>query len=113
MDDIEQQCEDAVFILCDARERYPLRCADEFQKSIKLKNEINMLKIFQKSTVMNELPILEQTERLNLEFNENEMCFDRLDSKLQNIINKLDNLKAVVEQIEREKTCWINKLLES
>lgn len=72
-----------------------------------------MLKIFQRSTVMNELPILEQTERLNLEFNENEMCFDHLDSKLQNITNKLDNLKAVVEQIEREKTCWINKLLES
>ncbi|XP_071868529.1 uncharacterized protein [Bombus fervidus] len=112
MDDVEQQCEDALFELCDARERYPSRCADELQKSIKLKNEINMLKVF-KRTATNEPFILSQNKYLNLDFNKNEMCFDHLDFKLQDVANKLNNLKAVMDQIEREKTCWVNKLLES
>lgn len=43
LDNIEQQCEDAVFEVCDARERYPSRCADELQKSIKLKNNMNVM----------------------------------------------------------------------
>ncbi|XP_050590352.1 uncharacterized protein LOC126922120 [Bombus affinis] len=111
MNNIEEQCEDALFELCDARERYPSRCADELQKSIKLKNEINMLKVFKKSTTTNEPFILSQN--LNLDFNKNEMCFDHLDFNLQDVVNKLNNLKAVMDQIEREKTCWVNKLLES
>ncbi|XP_060825924.1 uncharacterized protein LOC132912490 [Bombus pascuorum] len=113
MDDVEQQCEDALFELCDARERYPSRCADELQKSIKLKNEINMLKVFKRSTATNEPFILSQNKYLNLDFNKNEMCLDHLDFKLQDVVNKLNNLKAVMDQIEREKTCWVNKLLES
>lgn len=40
--DLEQQCENAVFEICDARERYPLLCANEFGKTIKLINEINV-----------------------------------------------------------------------
>lgn len=39
-DDLEQQCEDAVFNVCDARERYPLQCTKELEKCIKLTNEI-------------------------------------------------------------------------
>lgn len=39
-DDLEQQCEDAVFELCDARERFPLQCAKELEASIRLANEI-------------------------------------------------------------------------
>lgn len=39
-DDLEQQCEDAVFEVCDARERYPLQCAKELERCIKLTNEI-------------------------------------------------------------------------
>ncbi|XP_017767660.1 PREDICTED: uncharacterized protein LOC108556187 [Eufriesea mexicana] len=112
MDDYEQQCEDALFELCDTRERYPSRCTNELKKSIKLKNDINMLKVFQKWTGIDELPFLEQNEYLNLNFNKSEMCFDHLDFKLQYIMNKLNNLKAIMDQIEREKTCWVNKLLE-
>lgn len=40
LDDLEQQCEDAVFEVCDARERYPLQCAKELEKCIELTNEI-------------------------------------------------------------------------
>lgn len=54
----------------------------------------------------------DQYMRGNLNFNKNKICFDYLDSKLQNTINKLNNLKAIMDQIEREKTCYINKLLE-
>ncbi|XP_011689573.1 PREDICTED: uncharacterized protein LOC105451066 [Wasmannia auropunctata] len=41
-DELEQQCEDAVFELCDARERYPLQCARELERCIKLTNEIHV-----------------------------------------------------------------------
>jgi len=40
LDDLEQQCEDAVFELSDVRERYPLQCASELESCIKLTNEI-------------------------------------------------------------------------
>ncbi|CAK9814084.1 hypothetical protein ANTQUA_LOCUS7931 [Anthophora quadrimaculata] len=112
MDDIEQQCEDAVFELCDARERYPLRCADELKKSIKLKSDINMLKVCQKSSLIDEQFSLELNKNLYINLDENKICFDQLGYRLQNVISKLDNLKAVMDQIDREKTCLINKLLE-
>ncbi|XP_031833649.1 uncharacterized protein LOC116427443 [Nomia melanderi] len=111
MDDLEQQCEDALFELCDARERYPLKCAKEFRKCIQLKNEIQMTSVIQKSNVIDDT--LEQSVHVNGNFNKKEVCFEYFDYKLQNIINKLDNLKAVKEQINREKTCEINKLLKN
>ena len=42
LDDLEQQCEDVLFDLCDTRERYPLLCAKELEKFIKLTNEIHV-----------------------------------------------------------------------
>lgn len=39
-DDLEQQCEEALFEVCDARERYPLQCAKELENCIQLTNEI-------------------------------------------------------------------------
>lgn len=42
LDDLEQQCEDALFEVCDARERYPLQCAKELENCIKLTNEISV-----------------------------------------------------------------------
>lgn len=39
-DDLEQECEEAVFEVCDARERYPIQCAKELENCIKLTNEI-------------------------------------------------------------------------
>lgn len=72
-----------------------------------------MLKKFQKS-IINDVPDLQQNKYMkgNLNFNKNKICFNYLDSKLQNSINKLNNLKAIMDQIEREKICCINKLLE-
>lgn len=72
-----------------------------------------MLKKFQKS-IINDVPDLQQDKYMkgNLNFNKNKICFNYLDSKLQNSINKLNNLKAIMDQIEREKTYCINKLLE-
>lgn len=40
VDDLEQECEDAVFEVCDARERFPIRCINELTDCIKLENEI-------------------------------------------------------------------------
>ena len=44
--DLEEQCEDVVFELCDARERYPLLCVKELQKFIKLTNEIHVSALY-------------------------------------------------------------------
>lgn len=41
-DDLEQQCEDSLFEVCDSRERYPQQCATELEKCIKLANEIHV-----------------------------------------------------------------------
>lgn len=72
-----------------------------------------MLDVFKKSTVIDKSVICEKNEKFNIIFNQDKVCFDHLDHKLQNIINKLDNLKAVMDQIGREKTCLTNKLLNA
>ncbi|XP_076667170.1 uncharacterized protein LOC143368382 [Andrena cerasifolii] len=108
MDDLEEQCQEALFEVCDARERYPRQCADVLQKCIQLKNDIHMMKVSQTSK-----PVFERSVHFNIELNENELCFERLDDKLQDIADKLDNLKAVADQIERERTYEMNKLLRS
>ncbi|XP_076638613.1 uncharacterized protein LOC143350383 [Colletes latitarsis] len=114
MDNLEEQCEDALFELCDARERYPLRCANELKTSFQLINDIHMLKVCGKLNNISDKPsALEQSTHININFNEKEMSFEHLDYKLQDIANKLDNLEAVRKQVEREKMCKINKLLEN
>lgn len=40
--DLEQQCEDSLFEVCDSRERYPQQCATELEKCIKLTNKIHV-----------------------------------------------------------------------
>ncbi|XP_015433337.1 PREDICTED: uncharacterized protein LOC107189341 [Dufourea novaeangliae] len=111
MDDLEQQCEDALFELCDARERYPLRCADELRTCIQLRNEIQMMNVTQKSNITNN--VLGQSIHFDNDFWKKKVCLDFLDHKLQEMIDKLGNLKTVMEQIEREKTCKTNILLKS
>ncbi|XP_017890239.1 uncharacterized protein LOC108631054 [Ceratina calcarata] len=112
MENLEQQCEDAVFELCDAREQFPSLCANELTKCIQIKNDINMSKVSGKPSVIDKSSTSEKGERLDLNVNQEEICFDHLDSRLQNVISTLNNLKAVVDQTEREKQCPIKKLLQ-
>ncbi|XP_076165579.1 uncharacterized protein LOC143145761 isoform X2 [Ptiloglossa arizonensis] len=111
MNNLEQQCEDALFKLCDARERYPLRCSNQLKESIQLNSDMHMMKVFQKLNIVDKSAISEHVH-FNINIKEKEICFEHLDCKLQNIVNKLDNLKAVLKQVEREKTCEMNKLLK-
>lgn len=67
-----------------------------------------MMKVSQTSK-----PVFERSVPFNIELNENEICFERLDERLQEIASKLDNLKAVADQIERERTYEMNKLLRT
>ncbi|XP_003705254.2 uncharacterized protein LOC100879420 [Megachile rotundata] len=105
---LEQQCEDALFELCDARERYPMECANELEKCIKLKTDIHMMKVSIKSNTIDYV----DHKNCNINVNEKKISFKHLDHKLQNMTNKLDNLKAVMDQIEREKVSWTHKLLQ-
>lgn len=113
MSDLEQECEDALFAVCDARERFPFKCADELQKCIKLRNDINMLKVAMKPTPPFNVPRLtdEQAALLGEDMDEKN-DFEFLDRRLRNSVNKLDNLKLTIKQINREKVCEMNKLLK-
>ncbi|XP_043255276.1 uncharacterized protein LOC122399028 [Colletes gigas] len=113
MDNLEEQCEDALFELCDARERYPQRCANELKTSFQLINDIHMLKAYEKLNNISDKPSAVEQSTHNINFNEKEMSFEHLDYKLQDIANKLNNLEAVRKQVEREKICKINKQLEN
>ncbi|XP_011644380.1 uncharacterized protein LOC105431702 [Pogonomyrmex barbatus] len=116
MDDLEQQCEDAVFEVCDARERYPLQCANELEKSIKLTNEIYMTKIFAKpsdSTSVLDVPFLtnEHLTTFQKNFTETTELLKTHEHKLQVMTDKINNLTAVLDQIKRDNLCEFNKLL--
>ena len=110
MDNLEQQCEDALFELCDARERYPLQCANELEKCIKLETDLRMMEV-RKSNIIDKPSSWEHNRNLNTDITENKISFKYLDRKLHSIINKLDNLEAVMDQIERDKKSLVNKLL--
>lgn len=112
MNDLEQECEDAVFEVCDARERFPLKCAEELQNCIKLKNDINMIRVALKQTPPLDMPSLtdQQAVYLNNDSKQDFECFDR---RLNVAIKKLDNLKSAMEQVKREKVCEMNKLLRN
>ncbi|XP_033337229.1 uncharacterized protein LOC117226717 [Megalopta genalis] len=116
MDDLEQKCEDALYELCDARERYPLKCAIAFRKYIQLKNEIQMINKAQITNEINNVSVIDNVEQIihfNGNFNNKEVNFKHLDFKLKNVISALNNLKAVRNQNEYEKTCKTNILLKS
>ncbi|XP_078035041.1 uncharacterized protein LOC144469041 [Augochlora pura] len=116
MDDLEQKCEDALYELCDARERYPLKCAIAFRKCIQLKNEIQMMNVAQKTNIINNVSLVDNVEQVidfNGNFNNEKVSFKHLDIKLKNVINALNNLKAVKNQNEYEKSCKTNILLKS
>lgn len=112
MDDLEEQCEDVVFEVCDARERYPLQCAKEFEKCIKLTNEICMTKVLVKPIIPNLSPFTNKHSTvLEKHLSEATELLKIQEHKLQIMIDKIDNLTAVLEQIKRNKLSDINKLL--
>ncbi|GAB1868283.1 hypothetical protein CAJAP_09362 [Camponotus japonicus] len=113
MDDLEQQCEEALFEVCDARERYPLQCAKELENCIKLTNEICMAKVLVKPMKIPDLPFFTNEHSTMLEKNLSEATelLKTQDHKLEIMIDKIDNLTAVLDQIKRDKLSNINKLL--
>lgn len=52
LDDLEEQCQEALFEVCDARERYPRQCADVLKKCIQLKNDIHVMNILNRSILI-------------------------------------------------------------
>ncbi|KAM0730020.1 hypothetical protein ACS0PU_003897 [Formica fusca] len=113
MDNLEQQCEDALFEVCDARERYPLQCAKELENCIKLTNEISMAKVLVKPIKIPDLASFTNKQSTTFEKNLSEATelLKTQEHKLQVMIDKIENLTAVLDQIKRDKLCNINKLL--
>lgn len=73
-----------------------------------------MTKVCPKLNIMDKPSDLKQRADFNIDFEQKEIgSFEHLDSRLQNIASKLDNLKAVAEQVNREKMTEINKLLKN
>lgn len=58
LDNLEQQCEDALFKLCDARERYPLRCSNQLKESIQLNSDMHVIIILNKCIILSYLTFL-------------------------------------------------------
>lgn len=110
MDDLEQQCEEALFEVCDARERYPLQCAKELENCIKLTNEICMAKVLVKPMKIPDLPFFTNEHSTMLEKNLSEATelLKTQDHKLEIMIDKIDNLTAVLDQIKRDKILILN-----
>ncbi|XP_072749393.1 uncharacterized protein [Anoplolepis gracilipes] len=113
MDDLEQQCEDAMFEVCDARERYPLQCAKELGNCIKLTNEICMAKVLVKPIKIPDLSSFTNKHSTMFEknFSEATELLKTQEQKLQVMIEKIDNLKTVLDLIKKNKSNNINKLL--
>ncbi|XP_018370782.1 PREDICTED: tetratricopeptide repeat protein 30A isoform X2 [Trachymyrmex cornetzi] len=114
MDDLEQQCEDVVFELCDARERYPLLCAKELEKFIKLTNEIHMMKVLVKPVKILDVPSFtnEHSAMLKKNFLETTELLKTQEHKLQVMIDKINNL-TIREQRYTECIKVLLNLLDS
>ncbi|XP_011881878.1 PREDICTED: uncharacterized protein LOC105569768 [Vollenhovia emeryi] len=112
MGDLEQQCEDALFEVCDARERYPLLCAKELGKCIKLTNEICMARVLAKPAKILNVPAFTDEHLAMLQgLSETAELLRTQEHKVQAMIDKIHNMTAALEQINRDKLCEINKLL--
>ncbi|KYN29228.1 Tetratricopeptide repeat protein 30A [Trachymyrmex cornetzi] len=113
-DDLEQQCEDVVFELCDARERYPLLCAKELEKFIKLTNEIHMMKVLVKPVKILDVPSFtnEHSAMLKKNFLETTELLKTQEHKLQVMIDKINNL-TIREQRYTECIKVLLNLLDS
>ncbi|KAG5312090.1 TT30A protein, partial [Acromyrmex insinuator] len=114
LDDLEQQCEDVVFELCDARERYPLLCAKELEKLIKLTNEIHMMKVLVKPAKILDVPSFtnEHSAMLKKNLLETTELLKTQEHKLQVMIDKINNL-TIREQRYTECIKVLLNLLDS
>lgn len=114
-DDLEEQCEEALFEVCDARERYPILCAEELEKCIRLTNEIQTTKVVQNIKKFRDIePLTEEQKVLSYNASKKQNYqFKPKDKVMKRMKCRLDNLKMVVEQLKREKFLDINKLLNS
>ncbi|KAL2743944.1 uncharacterized protein V1477_007820 [Vespula maculifrons] len=114
-DDLEEQCEDALFEVCDARERYPLLCAEELEKCLRLTTEIQTIKVVPNIKVYHDIEpqTEEQNALLNIASKKQNIPYKHQGTQLKKMLNKIDNLKMVIEQIEKEKFCEINKLFHT
>jgi len=116
MDDIEQQCDDAVFEVCDARERYPAMCADEREKSTILENEISMEPVKSRIPAKLDRVLITNEQKIlfdSLGIGKKKMSTELGGGKLKNLLNKMEDLKIAAELIRREKYCDINRLLKT
>ncbi|XP_014471086.1 PREDICTED: uncharacterized protein LOC106742547 [Dinoponera quadriceps] len=112
-DQLEQQSEDAVFEVCDARERFPMLCATELGKCIKLTNEIYMTKVLTEQAKTLDMSSLmgERYTILEKDLSIINGLLKAQENKLRVMMDKIDNLKAALEQIKRDNLCEINRLL--
>ncbi|XP_012272307.1 uncharacterized protein LOC105695372 [Orussus abietinus] len=117
MDELEEQCEDAVLEVCDARERYPVQCADELTKCLKLRTAICVEPVALKSIDSLETAMLSEEQKgyikmLQENVKYNKLCMQADLNKLANVADKVNDLKNILEQIENDKQGEISKLLK-
>ncbi|XP_063992088.1 uncharacterized protein LOC135170309 isoform X2 [Diachasmimorpha longicaudata] len=115
--DLEQQCEDVVFELCDIRERYPQKCAEELSKALRLTTQINKAPVIIKpSAPLLPLVILdEQRELFQTIVPVTKGTIDSqkaLKTNLEAMLRTVKDLKTVVEQVRRTEDCTIDNILK-
>ncbi|XP_043273248.1 uncharacterized protein [Venturia canescens] len=118
MDDLEKECENTVFEVCDARERYPNMCVSELTRCIKLENELSLEPVKHGPRTKIGASPMSKEQMLFLEYlqigSKNEVApKEEINKKMKSLLNKLDNLTLVVEQIEKEKCEEMNRLLRN
>ncbi|XP_011306675.1 uncharacterized protein [Fopius arisanus] len=113
--DLEQECEDVVFELCDTRERYPQKCAEELSKSLRLRTQINSAPVILKSSgALSPSKITDE----QLEFFGTLVATNHVDNQelfkihLDNLLRTAKDLKTVVEQVRGSADCTIENILK-
>ncbi|XP_015120182.1 uncharacterized protein LOC107043272 [Diachasma alloeum] len=115
--DLEQQCDDAVFELCDTRERYPQKCAEELAKTLRLTTQINKAPVIMKpSGPLRPLEITDEQRELFQSIIP--ITKDRADDQkalktdLETMLKTVKDLKTVVEQVRSTEDCTIDNILK-
>ncbi|XP_033216648.1 uncharacterized protein LOC117172645 isoform X2 [Belonocnema kinseyi] len=117
MGNIEEECEDAVFEICDIRERYPAHCAKKLGQCLRLTNEINTTNIKVDSIHIHplEIPLKETDEKVEI-FKKFESSLSKVDPNLRrnskNMLEDLNSLITVAHQLRSEKYCDLYKCLK-
>ncbi|XP_046750554.1 uncharacterized protein LOC124413815 [Diprion similis] len=103
--DLEERCEDAVFKVCDARERYSKKCAEGLDNYLCLKTRLVMKSIVLESIPLDlnfEIPSQMAVQvRRNYEQDQLVHCSwnDRA-QQLQHMMDKIHDLKIALKQVE-------------